>query len=257
MKPLLLVILLLCLARAASGQQEQQQEPATEPAAVEANDDDDPNGAAAILSAMATRAQLNSLSQTLITLVALASDEAEEASSAEANATAAAADNATVAAPPFRNDVLLRAHLEELVAEQERGFINAFAASSSNSSNSSSSSTPTTQLKSDSLSSLTNLLAAIAARRAAAGPLSVRLRDALVMGVGRTVRAATTEQPGAGPCGQYEWDAGGEYTPAIWTGPTVSVSLSGRALWCRRLRALVPLFLLALHGPTPSASWLA
>jgi hypothetical protein len=246
-----LVLLLLSTARAAANAQEQQEGPppsSSPPAPPPAAAEDDAAGAAAILSAMASRAQQNSLSQTLMTMMALAAAEEDDnnsTTSANTNSTSLPpapddANNATAPTTPpdFRN--ALRAHLEDLVGEQQQLFVNALGGKNP----------PTTNEKDTRKEQLALLLAAkLAERRAAQGPPSIQLHDDLVLGLGRTVRAATTQQPGAGPCGQYAWDAGGEYTPATWAGPTVSLSLSLGSC------ALVP----SLEGPgaalTAGSAW--
>jgi len=297
------LLLLLALSRARGQESPAAAEAAA--AAVGAPGRNDDFGAAAILSAMASRAQQNSLSQTLIALMALAAAEVEEpqgeggggnggggvSSNGSASASslllleAAAAgaaptsDNATTTttttttttntitsnaeqdAVQFRN--ALRDHAEELVAQQQDQFVNALSFGQKQQEDAS---------KDDGIDdggggfqnnigggaradknqrrdALGALLAKVAERVVANGPASVQLRDRLVMGLGRAARTAATSQPGAGPCGSYGWGAGGEYAPAVWQGPILSLSLSLGSC------ALIP----SLEGPgaalTAGSAW--
>lgn len=278
----MLLVLISTATRAARAQQQQAEDPPPPPASPAAAApttaaDDDADGAAAVLSTMAARAQQNSLSQTLIALMALASAELQDGSNItnssstfvppqapdlvnamallpKASSSPLVADanaSASATATPANGDLraALRAHLEELVGQQQQHFVNALGFA-----HGSDAATPTTATTpknndDDIQRRIAGLFASLAERAAAEGPASIKLHDGLVLGLGRTVRAATTQQPGAGPCGQYEWDAGGEYTPASWEGPAVSLSLSLGSC------ALVP----SLEGPgaalTAGSAW--
>jgi hypothetical protein len=246
---------------------------------------------------MAARAQHNSISQTLIALMALSSDELH---SGESNGTAASSplllpppapdaanatnDDGDDGGRAFRS--ALRAHLEELVGQQEQHFVNALgggggvvggggsndgrfinavanppspspsiSASSSSSaaspeahqssgkSSSSSSSNDKKQEQHAARDRLAVLLAKLAERAVTNGPATIRAFDG-ASSLGRAGRAAFSQQPGAGACGRYGWDAGGAFSPASWTGPTVSLSLTLGSC------ALVP----TLEGPGAALS---